>query len=108
MYLFLCSCPEERAPALAEALVEEQLAACVHLLPTGTSIYRWEGELCRDREVTLLLKVSAEQTEAARARLLELHPYEVPEIIALSVDEARSFKGYLQWVQESSRAPAGS
>ena len=108
MYLFLCSCPEEHAGAIAEALVGEQLAACVHLLPAGVSVYRWEGEVCRDREVTLLLKVAETQTEAARAKLLELHPYEVPELIALSVDEARSFEGYLRWMRESPRcSPEG-
>ena len=106
MYLFLCSCPEEHAGVIAEALVGEQLAACVHLLPAGISIYRWEGELCRDREVTLILKIADTQAEDARERILELHPYEVPELIALSVDEARSFEGYLQWVRESPR-PSG-
>ena len=106
MYIFLCSCPEDHASAIAESLVGEQLAACVHLLPAGISIYQWKGELCRDREVTLILKVASEHTGAARERLLELHPYEVPELIALSVDEARSFEGYLRWVQESPRRAA--
>ena len=67
------------AAALARTLVEERLAACVNVLPTMTSIYRWKGTVDQEREQQLLIKTSAEQIEALAARLSELHPYELPE-----------------------------
>ena len=89
----------ERATALARALVDEGLAACVNIVPGVTSIYRWEGRLQEDDEVLCLIKTRPAVFERARARILELHPYEVPEIIGFAVDDGSA--AYLDWLKKS-------
>jgi periplasmic divalent cation tolerance protein len=86
----------ERAAEMARTLVEERLAACGNVVPGIRSIYRWEGEVQDDEEVLLVLKTTRERFEALRERVLALHPYEVPEVLALPV-EAGSEK-YLAWL----------
>jgi len=104
MRIVLSNLPPDQADAIAEALVTERLAACVNLLPI-TSVYRWKGAICRDPEVTALIKVRADGVDALKARLQELHPYELPEILALPVDAAGSLAAYIDWVRvESSRS----
>ena len=98
MYLFLTSGESTMISTLAETLVDEGLVACAHLFPAGESIYRWEGVRHREPEQTLLLKVPESQAEQLRARLIELHPYALPELVALSVDAAASSSAYLDWV----------
>lgn len=98
----LCTCPPEAAERLASALVEEQLAACVNVLPGIQSVYRWQGALERSAETLLLAKTTAERYPALQTRLQEMHPYDLPEIIALPVD--RGLPGYLAWVSEQSVA----
>ena len=100
--LVLCTCPPEAAERLASALVEEQLAACVNVLPGIQSVYRWQGALERSAETLLLAKTTAERYPALETRLRELHPYDLPEIIALPVE--RGLPGYLAWVSEQSVA----
>jgi len=90
---------KDRAAALARALVEEGLAACVNVVPGVTSIYRWEGRLQEDAEVLCLIKTRPAVFERARTRILELHPYEVPEILAFAVDDGSP--AYLEWLQKS-------
>lgn len=96
----LSNAPMDRAPEIAEALVSEGRAACVNLLPSVRSIYRWQGEICDEQETPMLIKVSAAGCEALVARLTELHPYEVPEIVVLPVDVEASHAGYVAWVAE--------
>ncbi len=97
--LILCTCPDrDTALRLAEALVEERLAACVNLLPGLTSVYRWEGRIQHDSEVLLLIKTVEARVEPLTDRLRLLHPYEVPEIIALPIVSGSS--DYLNWVSE--------
>ena len=86
----------ERAAEIARALVEERLAACGNVVPGLRSIYRWEGKVQDDAEALLLLKTTRARFEALRDRVLALHPYQVPEVIALPV-EAGSAK-YLEWI----------
>jgi periplasmic divalent cation tolerance protein len=86
----------ERAAELARTLVEERLAACGNVVPGLRSIYRWEGKVQDDAEALLLLKTTRGRFEALRDRVLALHPYQVPEVIALPV-EAGSAK-YLEWI----------
>ena len=86
----------ERAAEIARALVEERLAACGNVLPAIRSIYRWEGRVQDDQEALLVLKSTRDRFEALRDRVLALHPYQVPEVIALPV-EAGSAK-YLEWI----------
>lgn len=96
--VLLCAFPDEEiARYVAKTLVEERLVACVNLLPGATSIYRWEGKVEQATEVLTVVKTS--DPAAAMARIKELHPYEVPEIIQIAVKDAHP--GYLAWVNES-------
>ena len=94
-----CSCPESAGERIATALVEERLAACVNSVPGIVSTYRWQGAVQRDTEVLLLIKTTRERFEALRARIVELHPYELPEVIA--VDIASGHAPYLDWIANS-------
>lgn len=96
--LCYCSCPDAAsAQALAEALVGERLAACVNRLPAVHSTYRWQGAVSTDTEELLLIKTTAARFDALKTRLLELHPYELPELIAVPVE--RGHASYLDWVR---------
>ncbi|MHB8405493.1 MAG: divalent-cation tolerance protein CutA [Gammaproteobacteria bacterium] len=102
--VIFCTCPDrESADGIATALVEERLAACVNLLPGLTSIYRWQDSVRREPECLLLIKSTATRFEALRSRLRALHPYEVPEIIALPVSHGD--QAYLQWLTENTQLP---
>lgn len=94
----------EVAGDIARALVGEGLAACVNVVPGVRSIYRWKGELCDDAEVLCVMKTRAERFEALRARAVALHPYEVPEIIALPL--AAGHAPYLAWIDSLCRPGA--
>ncbi len=89
----------EDAENLARALVERGLAACVNVLPGVTSFYRWKGRLERDAEHLLLIKTRRDRLEELRRALVALHPYEVPELIALPIDAGHG--PYLAWLDES-------
>ncbi len=91
------------AARVARALVEEQLVACVNLLPAIRSIYQWQGAIEESAEVLAILKTTAELTARAIARLTELHPYDVPEAIALDITAGHP--PYLAWLT-SSTTPA--
>ena len=84
---------EADAAALARTLVEERLAACVNVLPEMTSVYRWKGDIEQDRERQLVIKTSGETIEALRARLRELHPYELPEFLVLNAQGSQAMPG---------------
>lgn len=90
---------EESAQRAAGRLLEDRLIACANILGASTSIYAWQGEVKREREIVALFKTSAKTASAARDRLIELHPYDEPCIIALEVDRAPSAKGFLDWVE---------
>src|SRR6266545_3966948 len=91
----------EDAERIATALVERGLAACVNVVPGLVSIYRWKGAVEREEERLLVIKTRAERFEALRDALLELHPYEVPELLALPVEAGHA--AYLAWLDESVR-----
>jgi periplasmic divalent cation tolerance protein len=84
------------AAALARALVEERLAACGNVVPGLRSIYRWEGKVQEDTEALLVLKTTRARFEALRERILALHPYQVPEVLALPVEAGSA--PYLAWI----------
>jgi len=90
---------KERAASLARALVDEGLAACVNIVPGVKSIYQWEGRLQEDEEVLCLIKTRPAVFDRARDRILQLHPYEVPEILAFAV--ADGSPAYLDWLKKS-------
>jgi periplasmic divalent cation tolerance protein len=102
--IVFCTCPDTAsAERIADALVGERLAACVNLLPAVTSVYRWQGQVERASEIQLLIKTTADRLEALGTRVAELHPYELPELIAV---EARAgLPAYLDWVAAQTRDP---
>jgi periplasmic divalent cation tolerance protein len=99
----LCTTPLEAASTLASKLVEERLAACVNVLPKVTSVYRWQGAVEHSEEALLIVKTSDARLAALAARIDALHPYDVPEIVALDVDEANA--AYAAWVAEQTEPP---
>jgi len=90
----------ETGARIARALVEERLVACVNLLPGVRSVYRWEGRVEDEGEVLLVLKTASARLDAVAARVKDLHPYELPEVVALPV--VGGSRGYLQWVERES------
>jgi periplasmic divalent cation tolerance protein len=95
--LVLCTCPDEAvAIDIARVLVTEGLAACVNRLSPVTSVYQWDGRLCEAPEQLLLIKTTPARYEALEMRLKALHPYEIPEIIAVPV--VASSSQYLAWM----------
>ena len=95
--LILTNCPdEETANAIALALVEAKLAACVNILPCVQSIYRWQGVVESATEIPLFIKSTVTNYPALEAAIRERHPYEVPEIIVLPIQAG--LPAYLNWV----------
>ncbi len=91
--LVLTNCPPDTAEALARALVQERVAACVNLIPGVRSVYWWQGEVCDEPEVTLLIKTTASRADALRERLIALHPYTVAEVVTLSPEQVSAAYG---------------
>jgi periplasmic divalent cation tolerance protein len=99
--VILVTAPEpDTAARLARTLVEERLAACVNLVPQVRSIYRWQDQVQDDSETLLVIKTRAERCDALASRVEELHPYDVPEVVELSV--AGGSDKYLRWVVKES------
>ena len=95
--LIYCTCPNaDVAGALARQLVERQLAACVNILPEIRSIYRWQGEVQDDAECLMMIKTTQAAVKEVQRWLIEQHPYDEPEVIAVPVSEGSP--GYLAWV----------
>jgi len=94
----LVTCPTPRqARRLARALIERRAAACVNILPGVTSWFRWQGKVERASETLLIIKTTARQFEPLRHLIVSLHPYDVPEVIALSIGPVH--RPYQRWVQ---------
>lgn len=101
--LVIANCPDEAcANRIALAVVEAGLAACVNLLPRVQSVYRWQGSIESASEVPLLIKTTAGRYAELEAAIRELHPYDVPEIIALPI--AQGLPAYLDWLAAETRA----
>jgi periplasmic divalent cation tolerance protein len=100
--VILVTLPPDRASDLARVLVEERLAGCVNIVPQMTTVYRWQGDVVVDGEALLIIKTEDDQYEALERRVAELHPYDVPEIVALPV--GRALPSYLSWLQDSVRS----
>ena len=95
--LVLTNLPDrESALRLATALVEKRLAACVNVLDGCTSVYRWQDAVQTEREIPLLIKTRTERFDALRDAIIAAHPYDLPEVIALRLDDG--LDAYLQWV----------
>ncbi|MFO0629127.1 MAG: divalent-cation tolerance protein CutA [Polyangiales bacterium] len=96
----LCNTPPEHAARIAEALVREGLAACVNIVPAVKSYYVWDKELQCDEESTLLVKTTSARMKALTERVLALHPYDLPEVIALPLELHEGNPAYLRWVTD--------
>lgn len=95
-----CTTPsKEVAVAIAESLVPGRLAACVNIVGGISSIYTWKGKLCREEECLMIIKTRRELFERLRERIVSLHPYEVPEIVAIPI--VSGHVPYLDWIDES-------
>ena len=86
---------------IARALVEARFAACVNVIPGVRSIYRWEGEVQDDPEVVLIIKTRADRCEALAARIKDLHPYDVPEVLVLPAVGGSA--PYLAWIETETK-----
>ena len=95
--LVLTNAPDDRsAQEIAETLIKMQLAACVNILSSCQSIYRWQDNIERSTEIPLLIKTNKNQYAEIEKMILKIHPYELPEIITLNV--SGGLPAYLQWV----------
>lgn len=98
--LVLCTCPDEDiATSIAENLVAQHLAACVNILPGIKSIYQWQGNVESARESLLLIKTQQQKYDALQNTITNMHPYEVPEVIAININTG--LPRYLQWLDTS-------
>ncbi|MBD1387851.1 divalent-cation tolerance protein CutA [Neiella sp. HB171785] len=88
----------EQGEQLAQDLLSADLVACVNMLPPMQSFYRWQGQLCNEMEVQLVIKTRAEHVEAIKSWLAQHHPYDTPEVLVLSVADASL--AYHQWIKE--------
>ena len=91
----------DSAASVAKHLVDERLAACVNLLPRALSFYRWEGVVRSEEEVIGFAKTTVDKVDALIARAAELHPYDVPGVVALHPAQARP--AYAAWVADETR-----
>ena len=92
---------EEEARKIAHALVDRQLAACVNIVPQIESVYRWQGKVETANEFLLVIKTTAGAFDNLRTTLTELHSYDVPECIAIAIEDGNP--DYLQWIADSVR-----
>jgi periplasmic divalent cation tolerance protein len=97
---------QEDAARVVRTLVEERLVACGNLLPGARSLYRWKGVVADEREVVVLMKTRKQDWSALLSRLHELHPYEVPECIAVRL--AAGAPRYLAWLEDALEPESGA
>ncbi|MBW9264682.1 MAG: divalent-cation tolerance protein CutA [Candidatus Thiodiazotropha sp. (ex. Lucinisca nassula)] len=102
LLLILCTAPDrETALKLSRSLLEQRLAACVNLSPPVTSVYHWQGKLEESEEILLLIKTTKQQYNNVEATLRAQHPYELPEIIAVPVEQG--LDDYIDWVERCTK-----
>jgi periplasmic divalent cation tolerance protein len=99
----LVTCPsQEIGSAIAKRLVDQELAACVQILPPMRSVYRWKGEVCIDEEVLLVIKTTGDLKDEVRKTIEENHPYEVPEFVVIEASDVS--EKYGAWLRNNVRA----
>lgn len=100
--IVFCTCPDrETALRLAETLVDRELAACANVVPGLTSVYRWQGRRETAEESLLLIKTRADAYPELEEAIRALHPYELPEIIAVPIEQGLA--AYLAWIDDGVR-----
>ena len=97
-YVFLVTVPSmEEGEKIAQALIQEELAACVNIIPEIISIYKWKGNVERDEERILIIKTREEKSEKIIHKIEELHSYDTPECIGFEIDKGSG--KYLDWIE---------
>ena len=100
----LCTCQSlEKAKALAHALLNEKLVACVNCIPSITSIYSWDGKIVEDTECLLVIKSTSAQFDTLKEKIVELHDYDVPEVIQINIENGH--QPYLDWISSCTKKP---
>lgn len=94
--LFVTASSLEEARKIGLTLVEEQVVACANIIPQLQSIFHWQGKICQEEEVLILLKTQNHLFDRIKQRIQELHSYQVPEIIALPIQQG--LEPYLSWI----------
>jgi periplasmic divalent cation tolerance protein len=97
--IVLVSAPADEVEHIVDVLVKEDLAACVNILRTVSSVYKWRGEIVKDEECLLLIKTVQPLYDKLEKRIIELHSYEVPEVICMPI--AQGSKAYLDWLYQT-------
>ena len=90
---------EEQAYSIARELIGRRQAACVNIIPSIRSIYRWKGKICKDGELLLIVKTLQDEFEGVASTIRELHSYELPEILSFGVSQGD--QGFLDWIASS-------
>jgi len=97
--VFVTTSGVEESKKIASTLIEKNLGACVNIIPEVSSVYKWEGEICKDTESMMIIKTSESKFEKLKNRIKKMHSYDVPEII--SFDIKRGDKEYFDWIDDS-------
>ena len=90
---------KEESEKISRSLVEKDLAACVNIIPSVQSVYKWEGEINTDNELLLVIKGRTDNLEALEKEVLQLHSYDTPEVISFSIEKGN--KEYLNWLSNT-------
>jgi periplasmic divalent cation tolerance protein len=101
MKILLCTIDKANASILSHKLLQNKVAACANLLDIGKSVYEWEGEICEDPEVLMIIKTSDASADRCFDFIKKEHPYDVPEIVLL--DPIRVLDSYADWVNQQTR-----
>lgn len=99
----LVTAPPDKVADIGRTLVQEKLVACANIISGVRSIYAWDGDISDDNESLMILKTRTSMLEAVRQRVIQIHPYDVPEIIALPIIAGHG--PYLQWIADSTVVP---
>lgn len=92
---------QETAQAIAEELITRKLAACANIINTVTSIYIWESKLQKDQETIMFLKTTKDKLKNLTEKIVELHPYDLPCVVALPIEDGNAT--YLNWIRDQTR-----
>lgn len=103
--LYVTTPNKKEAQNIGRALVEEELAACANVLDGMTSIYKWKGKIQEDNECVLIVKTHYSRVRKVTRRIKEMHSYEVPAVVSLTITEDEGNLEYLDWLEENSKQP---